>query len=52
MLQDVLAERATEIDALNGGVARFGAEHGVPTPLNEAIAALIKGLEHSWKQPR
>ena len=52
MLQDVLAERATEVDALNGGVARFGAEHGVPTPLTEAIAALIKGLEYSWKQPR
>jgi 2-dehydropantoate 2-reductase len=51
MLQDVLAERATEVDALNGGVARFGAENGVPTPLNEAIAALIKGLEYSWKQP-
>jgi 2-dehydropantoate 2-reductase len=52
MLQDVLAERATEIDAMNGGIARFGREHGVPTPLNEAIAALIKGLEHSWSQPR
>ncbi len=52
MLQDVLAERATEIDALNGGIVRFGAEHGVATPLNEAIAALIKGLEYSWKQPR
>jgi 2-dehydropantoate 2-reductase len=51
MLQDVLAERATEVDALNGGIARFGSEQGVPTPLNEAIAALIKGLEHSWRQP-
>jgi 2-dehydropantoate 2-reductase len=52
MLQDVLAERATEIDALNGGIVSFGREQGVPTPLNEAIVALIKGLEHSWKQPR
>jgi 2-dehydropantoate 2-reductase len=52
MLQDVLAERATEIDAMNGGIVRFGRENGVPTPLNEAIAALIKGLEHSWTQPR
>jgi 2-dehydropantoate 2-reductase len=51
MLQDVLAERATEIDAMNGGIVRFGSEQGVPTPLNEAIAALIKGLEHSWTQP-
>jgi 2-dehydropantoate 2-reductase len=52
MLQDVLAERATEVDALNGGVVRFGAETGVATPLNAAIAALIKGLEYSWTQPR
>jgi 2-dehydropantoate 2-reductase len=52
MLQDVLAERATEVDAMNGGIVRFGSEQGVPTPLNQAIAALIKGLEHSWQQPR
>jgi 2-dehydropantoate 2-reductase len=48
MLQDVAARRATEIDALNGGIAAFGARHGVATPLNEAIAALIRGLERSW----
>lgn len=48
MLQDVLAHRLTEVDALNGGIARLGQEHGVPTPLNEAMAAIIKGLEASW----
>jgi 2-dehydropantoate 2-reductase len=48
MLQDVEARRATEVDYLNGGIVRFGREHGVPTPLNEAITALIKGLEASW----
>jgi 2-dehydropantoate 2-reductase len=48
MLQDVEARRATEIDYLNGGIARFGREHGVPTPLNEAILALVQGLERSW----
>ena len=48
MLQDVLGHRRTEIDALNGGIVRFGREHDVPTPLNEAIAALIVGVEHSW----
>jgi 2-dehydropantoate 2-reductase len=52
MLQDVLAERATEVDALNGGIVRFGEEQGVPTPMNQAIVALIKGLERSWQQPR
>jgi 2-dehydropantoate 2-reductase len=48
MLQDVEARRETEIDYLNGGIARFGREQGVPTPLNEAILALVKGLERSW----
>jgi 2-dehydropantoate 2-reductase len=48
MLQDVEAHRATEIDYLNGGIARFGRELGVPTPLNDTITALIKGLEASW----
>jgi 2-dehydropantoate 2-reductase len=48
MLQDVEARRATEIDYLNGGIVRFGRELGVPTPLNEAILALVKGLETSW----
>ena len=48
MLQDVEARRATEIDYLNGGIARFGREHGVPTRLNEAIWALVRGLEASW----
>jgi 2-dehydropantoate 2-reductase len=50
MLQDVEARRQTEIDYLNGGIVRFGREHGVATPLNEAVTALIKGLEASWEQ--
>jgi 2-dehydropantoate 2-reductase len=48
MLQDVEARRQTEIDYLNGGIVRFGREHGVPTPLNEAILALVKGVERAW----
>jgi 2-dehydropantoate 2-reductase len=50
MLQDVEARRPTEIDYLNGGIARFGREQSVPTPMNDAVTALIKGLEASWKQ--
>ena len=49
MLQDVEARRATEIDYLNGGIARFGRELGVTTPLHDAITALIKGVEASWQ---
>jgi len=49
MLQDVEARRATEIDYLNGGIARFGRELGVPTPLNDALTQLVKALEDSWR---
>jgi 2-dehydropantoate 2-reductase len=48
MLQDVEARRATEIDALNGGIGRFGRELGVPTPLNDMVTQLVKALEDSW----
>ncbi len=50
MLQDVEARRETEIDYLNGGIVRFGRERGVATPLNEAVVALVKGLEESWRR--
>ncbi len=48
MLQDVEARRPTEIDYLNGGIGRFGRELGVPTPVNDALTALVKALEDSW----
>ncbi|MEJ8569763.1 ketopantoate reductase family protein [Elongatibacter sediminis] len=50
MLTDVLNQRPTEVDALNGGVAQFGEQTGVPTPLNAAIRDIIKGLEYSWRE--
>jgi len=48
MLQDVEARRQTEVDFLNGGIADFGRRLGVPTPHNETIWALVKGVEASW----
>jgi 2-dehydropantoate 2-reductase len=50
MLQDVEARRQTEVDYLNGGIVDFGREYAVPTPLNAAIQALVKGVEASWTQ--
>jgi 2-dehydropantoate 2-reductase len=50
MLQDVEARRPTEIDYLTGGIVRFGEARGVPTPLNAAIWALVRGLEGSWAE--
>ena len=47
MLQDVLAERTSEVDFMNGAIVKWGEKHGVPTPLNKAMWALMKGLEHA-----
>jgi len=40
--QDIERGRPTEIDALNGFVARRGAELGVPAPVNRTLHALVK----------
>ena len=52
MLQDVEARRSTEVDWLNGGIVRFGRDHGVPTPLNEAVAALSKEWRRRGRRAR
>jgi len=42
MYDDWKAGRPTEIDYLNGYIAKKGKEFGVPTPLNEALTAIVK----------
>jgi 2-dehydropantoate 2-reductase len=42
MYDDWKGGRRTEIDYLNGYIVRRGEELGIPTPLNEALTALIK----------
>jgi 2-dehydropantoate 2-reductase len=42
MYDDWKAGRPTEIDYLNGYIAKKGKEFGIPTPLNETLAALVK----------
>ncbi len=51
MLQDIEAKRRTEVDFMNGAIAKQGEELGVKTPLNRAMWELIKGIEHSWTNP-
>ena len=43
--QDLARGKPTEIDSLNGYVARCGAELGVPAPVNSTLHALVKLLE-------
>jgi 2-dehydropantoate 2-reductase len=51
MLLDILAQRPTEVDFINGAIADCGEKLGIPVPLNRAIWQLVKGLEHSWTEP-
>ena len=43
--QDMARGKPSEIDHLNGFVARRGAALGVPTPVNQALHALVKLVE-------
>ncbi len=43
--QDLARRKPTEIDHLNGAIVRRGAELGVPTPVNQALLALVKLAE-------
>ncbi len=45
MLQDFRRNRPTEIDFINGGIVAAGRKHGIATPVNEFIVALIHALE-------
>ncbi|MBS1880918.1 MAG: ketopantoate reductase family protein [Actinobacteria bacterium] len=51
MLEDVLAHRPTEVDAITGALVREAERVGVPVPLNTAVYRLIKAKEESWKLP-
>ncbi len=43
--QDLMRGRPTEIDDLNGCIVRLGAAHGIATPANQALHALVKLAE-------
>ncbi len=46
--QDMARGKKTEIDSLNGYVARLGAELGVPTPVNHTLYTLVKLQEANF----
>jgi 2-dehydropantoate 2-reductase len=46
LLQSLEKGSRTEIDFINGSVVRWGEKHGVPTPVNQALVACVKGIEH------
>jgi len=51
MAQDILKGRRTEIDAMNGLIARKGAELGLPVAANARIADLVTRVERGALKP-
>lgn len=47
-LLDHEAHRVSEIDVINGAVARCADRVGVSAPVNATLAALVKAVERSW----
>ncbi|MFK5605588.1 MULTISPECIES: ketopantoate reductase family protein [Haloferax] len=45
MLQDVAAEKRTEVDAINGAVVDIAADHDLEVPTNRTLAALLRAWE-------
>jgi 2-dehydropantoate 2-reductase len=48
MLQDVEANRQTEIDVINGAIVEAGKCHSVATPLNDAMVWMVKSLQAKY----
>lgn len=48
MLQDILNKKRTEIDFMNGAIARQGKALGIPTPVNEVLTNIVKTIESSY----
>lgn len=49
--QDLARGKRSEIDHLNGTIARLGAERGIPTPTNRLLHTLVKLLEDGQPRP-
>lgn len=44
MLQDVINDRETEIDYINGVIVKYGMKLGINTPINTLLVNIIKGI--------
>jgi 2-dehydropantoate 2-reductase len=47
---DIVRGLPTEIGAINGAVVELGQRHGIPTPVNTFVVALIEGLSREAAQ--
>ncbi len=50
MLQDVLKERITEVEMINGAIAREGDRLGIPTPDNRTLTNLVQAIQEIYQE--
>jgi len=50
MLQDLDRRRRTEIDAITGAIVRAASRHHKPVPLNEALYAIVRARESTFRE--
>jgi 2-dehydropantoate 2-reductase len=50
MLQDVLHEKTTEIDFINGAILREGRALGMDTPVNAFLTALVQTIQDTYDE--
>jgi 2-dehydropantoate 2-reductase len=50
MLQDVLKKKATEVEMINGAIARQGAVLGIPTPVNRTLTDLVNAIQTTYQE--
>jgi 2-dehydropantoate 2-reductase len=48
MLQDVLSQRTTEVDFINGAIVREGEALGIPTPVNRTLTCLVQTIQETY----
>jgi 2-dehydropantoate 2-reductase len=50
MLQDVLKERATEVEMINGAIVRQGEVLKIPTPVNRTLTELVNAIQTTYQE--
>ena len=50
MLQDVLKEKETEVDAINGAIVREGEALGIATPVNLTLTSLVHAIQETYRE--
>lgn len=50
MLQDVLKQKPTEVDFINGAIVREGEALNIPTPVNFLLTSLVQAIQETYQE--